>query len=72
MSDEKILLTAAEVARLTGFAVGTIYHLVSQRRIPFVRISLRCVRFRRSDIEEWLEGRLVPSIRDITTRVREE
>jgi excisionase family DNA binding protein len=61
MSDEKILLTAVEVARLTGFAEGTIRHFVSQRRIPFVRISARCVRFRRSDIESWLENLLVLS-----------
>ncbi len=62
MSDQKILLTAAEVAKLTGFAEGTIRHFVSQRRIPFVRISARCVRFRRSDIDAWLEQLLVPSI----------
>jgi len=62
MSDEKILLTAAEVANLTGFAEGTIRHFVSQRRIPFIRISPRCVRFRRSDIEAWLEKLMVPTI----------
>ena len=61
MSDTAILLTAAEVANLTGFAEGTIRHFVSQRRIPFIRISARCVRFRRSDIETWLEKLLVLS-----------
>jgi excisionase family DNA binding protein len=61
MTSSKMLLTAAEVAALTGFAEGTIRHFVSQRRIPVVRISARCVRFRRSDIESWLERLLVPS-----------
>lgn len=61
MSDEKILLTVAEVATLTGFAEGTIRHFVSQKRIPVVRISARCVRFRRSDIESWLEKMLIPA-----------
>jgi excisionase family DNA binding protein len=61
MSDEKILLTVAEVANLTGFAEGTLRHFVSQKRIPVVRISARCVRFRRSDIEAWLEQMLIPS-----------
>jgi len=61
MSDEKILLTVAEVANLTGFAEGTLRHFVSQKRIPVVRISDRCVRFRRSDIEAWLEQMLIPS-----------
>jgi excisionase family DNA binding protein len=61
MSEQKILLTAAEVAELTGFAEGTIRHFVSQKRIPVVRISARCVRFRRSDIDSWLEQMLIPS-----------
>ena len=61
MTDTAILLTAGEVAKLTGFAEGTIRHFVSQRRIPFIRISSRCVRFRRSDIETWLEKLLVRS-----------
>jgi excisionase family DNA binding protein len=61
MSDEKILLTVAEVAKLTGFAEGTLRHFISQKRIPVVRISARCVRFRRSDIETWLEQMLIPA-----------
>jgi excisionase family DNA binding protein len=61
MTSSKMLLTAAEVAALTGLAEGTIRHFVSANRIPFVRISARCVRFRRSDIESWLEKLLVPS-----------
>ena len=64
MTEEKILLTAAEVATLTGFAEGTIRHFVSQRRIPVVRISARCVRFRRSDIEEWIKGLMIPETKN--------
>lgn len=52
---ERLLFNVKEVAELTGFSVGTIYHFVSQRRIPFVRISSRCIRFRREDIEKWLD-----------------
>ncbi len=48
------LLTIREVASLIRLSVGTIYHLVSQRRIPVVRISSRCIRFRRSDLEAWI------------------
>jgi len=61
MNNDKILLTAAEVAELTGFAEGTIRHFVSARRIPVVRISARCVRFRRSDVDSWLEQHHVPA-----------
>ena len=50
---EDRLLTIAEVAALTGLAVGTLYHLVSQRRIPVVRLSRRFIRFRLSEILKW-------------------
>jgi excisionase family DNA binding protein len=59
MSDTKILLTAREVAALTGFAEGTIRHWISAQKIPFVRISNRCVRFRREDIEAWIAEKSV-------------
>jgi excisionase family DNA binding protein len=50
---EDRLLTIGEVAELTGMAVGSLYHLVSQKRIPVVRISSRCIRFRLSSLESW-------------------
>jgi excisionase family DNA binding protein len=53
------LLTVNEVSQLTQLSVGTLYHLISQRRIPVVRLSARCVRFRLSDIEEWLAGKVI-------------
>jgi excisionase family DNA binding protein len=63
---DKLLLDIEEVAALTGFSVGTLYHWVSQRRIPVVRISSRCVRFRRSDIDSWLQEKFVAPMNDIT------
>jgi excisionase family DNA binding protein len=50
---EDRLLTIKEVAELTGLQVGSLYHLVSQKRIPVVRISSRCIRFRLSSLESW-------------------
>jgi excisionase family DNA binding protein len=50
----RLLLKIQEVAQLTGLTVGTLYHFVSQHRIPVVRISSRCIRFRPSDIEAWI------------------
>jgi excisionase family DNA binding protein len=49
------LLTINEVADMTGLAVGTIYHFVSQKRIPVIRLSRRCVRFRLSDLQTWFD-----------------
>jgi predicted DNA-binding transcriptional regulator AlpA len=59
MSEPKLLLTAAEVEALTGFCEGTLRHWTSALRIPVVRISARCVRLRRSDIDRWIAERVV-------------
>jgi len=42
------LMNVREVAEFLGLAPGTIYHLASQRRIPVVRLSARCLKFRQS------------------------
>jgi len=47
------LLTIREVAELTGLSVGTLYHFVSQGRLPVVRFSRRCIRFRLSSLQRW-------------------
>jgi len=53
--DRDRLLTIKEVSDLTGLAIGTIYHFVSELRIPVVRFSSRCIRFRLSALEQWFE-----------------
>jgi excisionase family DNA binding protein len=52
---ENRLLKIDEVANMTGLAKGSIYHLVSQKRIPVVRLSKRCIRFRQSDLSDWIQ-----------------
>jgi excisionase family DNA binding protein len=52
---EERLLTINELSVLTGLAVGTLYHFVSQKRIPVVRLSKRCIRFRYSDLLHWIQ-----------------
>jgi len=56
--ERKELLTIEEVAELTGFSVGTLYHWVSESRIPVRRFSSRCIRFNRGAIEAWMQGTL--------------
>lgn len=46
------LWSVREVAEFLGLAVGTVYHLLSQKRLPCVRLSARCVRFDPKAIEE--------------------
>lgn len=53
-SGQKLLLNVREVSAMTGLSVGTLYHFVSQHRIPVVRLSARCIRFKPADLEEWI------------------
>jgi excisionase family DNA binding protein len=63
----KLLLNIQEVADLTGFSVGTLYQWLSQGRLPAVRLSARCVRFRQCDIEEWISQMTVaPNMKNIS------
>ena len=55
------LLTIREVSELTNLSVGTLYRWISEGRIPVVRLSKRCIRFRQSDIEEWIAAKVVAS-----------
>ena len=52
-------LTYAEASSLLGVKRGTLYSWVSRRAIPFVRLSPRMIRFRRTDLDEWLNSRSV-------------
>jgi excisionase family DNA binding protein len=49
------LLTVQELAERLGISPGTAYHWLSQGRLPAVRFSKRCVRFRESDVEQLLD-----------------
>ena len=56
------MLGYIETAALLGVPVGTVYAWVSRHRIPHVRLGPRLVRFRRSEIEQWIEVRRVPAV----------
>lgn len=54
------LLTAENVAEITGLSVETLAQWRSQRRgIPFVKISRNVVRYRLTDLDSWLTERIV-------------
>lgn len=50
------LLTVCEAADFLRLAPGTVFHLVSQKRLPVVRISSRCIRFSRNALLRWIES----------------
>ena len=49
------LLTVADLAERLKIAPGSIYHWVAQGRLPFIRFSARCIRFRESDVASLLD-----------------
>jgi putative molybdopterin biosynthesis protein len=49
------LLTPEELAAYTKLAAGSIRNMVSRRAIPFVKVG-RLTRFRRSEIDAWMEA----------------
>jgi len=65
------LLTPSEVAEITGLSIETLAQWRSQRRgIPFVKVSRNCVRYRQSDLDRWLEERIVSVVAGATTERR--
>ena len=69
------LLTVKEAAERLGINVGSLYHWLSQGRIPCVRFSARCVRFRESDLARLVDqlscpGRTEHSVRENRTLSR--
>jgi excisionase family DNA binding protein len=59
MENDCVLLTIKQVSLMTGLQIGSLYHFVSEGRLPVIRISARCIRFRREDIEKWIADKLV-------------
>jgi predicted DNA-binding transcriptional regulator AlpA len=54
------LLMPADVAALTGLSVQTLAQWRSQNRgIPYVKIARNVVRYRQSDFDNWIAGRIV-------------
>lgn len=54
------LLTAEDVAEITGLSTETLAQWRSQKRgIPFLKISRNFVRYRQRDLDLWLADRLV-------------
>jgi excisionase family DNA binding protein len=54
------LLTVPEAAQLLKLSVGTVYHLISEKRVPVIKMSPRCVRFSRQALLVWLDDLTQP------------
>jgi excisionase family DNA binding protein len=49
------LLTCKDLAERLQLSEKTIYNMVSEGRIPCVRVNNRCVRFEEHKVREWLK-----------------
>ena len=55
---EQLILRLPDVRRATGISKATLYRLVKGGRFPRpVQLGARCVGWRASEIERWLEER---------------
>ncbi len=50
----KKLLNINDVVTILGLSKSGVYRLVETRRIPFIKISGKVIRFRQDEIEQWL------------------
>ena len=48
------LITLEELSKILGVKKATLYAWVSKKKIPFIKLSARLVRFRESEIQDWL------------------
>jgi excisionase family DNA binding protein len=60
-SPEQVLLTVRQTAAVLCLSVSTIRSWVLARRIPFVKLNGKAIRFRRADIEALIASSVVPT-----------
>lgn len=53
------ILDYKQATEFLGLPIGSLYAMVSQRRLPHFRIGPRCVRFNRNELERWLAAKHV-------------
>ena len=54
------LLTAEDVARITGLSIETLAQWRSQKKgIPFLKLSRNVVRYQQDHLDDWLAERIV-------------
>jgi excisionase family DNA binding protein len=58
--DERRNWATEEAAEYLGCTTDTLKVWTSKRRVPFVRVG-RLVRFRKRDLDAWLDKNLVPA-----------
>ena len=58
-----MLIGIKEAAKCTNLAVDTLYKMVSQRRIPYIKLG-RALRFHPKQLEAWIHQQTVMPMPD--------
>ena len=51
---ERRLLNIQEAAQYTGLSVHTLYTMISQKRVPYLKVG-RLVKFDRAGLDKWIK-----------------
>ena len=54
---ESVVMTYREASAYLNLPLGTLYWMVAQNRLPYLRYSARVVRFQRESLDRWLAER---------------
>ena len=65
------LWNVKEAAAFLNISVGTLYHWVSEKRTPCLRLGSRCLRFDPETMKRWAGDYLQPESRLHTTHSRQ-
>jgi excisionase family DNA binding protein len=60
---EQQLWDVAQAATFLNISPGTLYHWVSQKRVPCLRFGARCLRFDADHLKNWAAQHLHPETR---------
>lgn len=58
---ERRLLNIREASELLSLSRATLYEFTAQRRIPFIRVGGRALRFDLLDLQKWIDRQRVPA-----------
>lgn len=62
------LLTIKDLSNILQLSHSAIYRLIQNRKIPFIKISGKAIRFRQDDIEQWLSSKSFSPCTDYSMR----
>jgi excisionase family DNA binding protein len=62
------LLDIKEVATYTGLSIHTLYTMVSQRRIPFVKMG-RLTKFDLHELDRWIASKSVKVLKSVSVTI---